>query len=100
MTNDQRLASSCRHHRHPQRLVRSSLPFEVLERANVMHLNAITAAAQFARLGEESLHDLRRVGEPKRNKSIVKRGVDIPCQRNATPLSHQWSLPVACDPDF
>src|SRR5262245_49406805 len=98
MADHQRLASSRRHHRCPQRLVRSSLPFQVLEGANVMHLYAVTAAAQFALLGEESLHDLRRVGEPKRNESIVKRGVDIPCQRNATPLSHQWSLPVACDP--
>src|SRR6202011_895927 len=84
----------------PQRLVRSSLPFQVLERTNVMHLNAITAAAQFARLREESLHDLRRIGKPKRNDPIVKHGVDVPCQRNATPLSHQWGLTFTRDPDF
>jgi hypothetical protein len=65
-----------------------------------MHLYAITAAAQFALLSEESLHDLRRVGEPKRNESIVKRGVNTPCQRNPTPLSDQWRLPFAFDPDF
>ncbi len=61
MTDDERLASPRCHHRHPQRLVRSSLPFQVLEGANMMHLNAITAAAQFALIREESLHDLRRV---------------------------------------
>ena len=65
-----------------------------------MHLDAILAAAQFARLREESLHDLRRVGEPKRNETIVKRGVDVPCERNPTPLSDQWRLALACDPDF
>ena len=100
MTDDQRLASPGRHHRDPQGLVRSSLPFQILERTNVMHLNTVSAAAQFARLREESLHDLRRVGEPKRSKTIVKRGVDTPCERNSTPLSHQRGLALACDPDF
>ena len=100
MTDDERLATPRRHHLHPQRLVRSSLPFQILERANVMHLDPVPAAAQFALVREESLHDLRRVGEPKRNESIVKRGVDVPCERNATPLSDQWRLAFACDPDF
>ena len=87
MTDDERLAAPRRHHRHPQRLVWSSFPFQVFEGANVMHLNPITAAAQFALIREESLHDLRRVREPKRNDSIVKRGVDVPCERNPTPSS-------------
>src|SRR5437016_2358899 len=100
MAKHQRLPTPRRHHRHPQRLVRSSLPFQVLERTNVMHLNAVTAAAQFARLREESLHDLRRVREPKWNGPIVKRGVDVPCERNSTPLSNQRGLAVACDLDF
>ena len=100
MTDDERLTTPRRHHRHPQRLVRSSLPFQVFECANVMHLYTVTAAAQFSTSSEESLHDLRRVGEPKRNESIVKRGVKAPCQRNATPLSDQWRLAFTCDPDF
>src|SRR5438132_735164 len=100
MTDDQRLATPRRHHRHPQGLVRSSFPFQILKSTNVMHLDTILTATQFARLCEESLHDLRRVGEPKRNETIVKRGVDVPCERNATPLSDQWRLAFASDPDF
>src|SRR4026209_1895439 len=98
MTDHQRLASPCGHHLHPQRLVRSALPFQVLERANVVHLYAITAAAQFAPIREEALPDPRGVGEPKRNELIVKRGVHAPCQRNPTPLSDQWRLAFASDP--
>ena len=100
MTDDERLAPPRRHHRHPQRLVRSSLPLQVLERTNVMHLDAIPTAAQFARIREESLHDLRRVREPKWKVPIVQRGVDAPCQRNPTPLSTQWGLAITRNLDF
>jgi hypothetical protein len=92
MTDDERLATPRRHHRHPQRLVRSPVPLQALERTNVMHLDAIPAAAQFARICEESLHDLRGVREPKWMVPIVKRGADTPCERNPTPLRNQRGL--------
>src|SRR5688500_20161281 len=98
MTENQRLATPGRHQLHPQRLVRSSLPFQIPQRANVVHLDPVPAATQLTRLREESLHELRRVDEPIRNEAIVKTCVDLPRERNATPLRYQRRLAFAFHP--
>jgi len=65
-----------------------------------MHFDALLAAAQFAGIGEQPLHQFRRVDRPKWREPILKRGVDCPFERDAAPTSNEGRLSFAFNPNL
>ena len=59
VADHQRLALASSHDLHPERLVGASSDVEVLQGANVMHLDVPCRAAELTRLGQEPLFEFR-----------------------------------------
>src|SRR5512142_943451 len=84
-TENQRLASPCRHDLYPLRFFPSCVLVEVLHGSNMMDLDTVCEArrsTQLARLRAQALLNLRSV-QPYLVGLVLKVCLNIPCERDS-----------------
>ena len=87
-----------RHDPHPKRVLTSSGTLEVLQGMDVVDLNGVMRAAEFACIRQEALNECRP-GIPGLVWIGVQHSIPAPPERYASPVGPQWPLPVSLDAD-
>src|SRR5207244_2095129 len=91
--DDEGLAVAGSHPYDPFQWVLAAPGVEVFEGAHVVHLDLLGRPAQFAGVGQKSLHDLGPAAAPDAGWVVVEgTRRDVPGQADAAPLRHQWCL--------
>src|SRR5215207_557808 len=94
-TDDKGLTAACGHPYGPFRVLLPPFGVEVFERPDVVHLDLVAGAAEFAGVGQKPLHEFRPAVAPDAGRVVVEdcRG-GVPRQRDASPLRYQWCSPA------
>ncbi len=90
-TENQRLATACRHRFDPLRLVSACVCGEVFQSSNVVHFNVIGCPTVLAGVGQEAFFEFCASSIDAR-WLVIEDCSAVPLQGNASPLGDQWLL--------